>query len=153
MKKKCRQNKLNKYRQAIFVVVYAKTKKGIEYLILKRKHHWRGWEFPKGGINFNEAKEHAARRETKEETGLIARRIKEFSYSGRYLYKKKFADRTGIKGQTFSLYAAEVKKGKVKIDRKEHAGYKWLSFEQAEKKVRFANQKKSLRIVNLWVGK
>jgi len=145
--------KRERYRHAIFVVVYAKTKSGIEYLILKRKHHWKGWEFPKGGINFNETKEHAVKRETKEETGLNPIRIRKFSYKGRYKYKKKFADRTGIVGQTFSLHAAEVKKGKMKIDKKEHAGYKWLDFEKAVKKVRFINQKKSLRIVNRWLIK
>lgn len=150
---KYRQHKMNKYRRAVFVVVYAKTKKGVEYLILKRKHHWKGWEFPKGGINFNETKEHSAKRETTEETGLIPRRIKQFDYSGKYKYKKKFADRTGIIGQTFSLYAAEVKKGKVKIDKKEHSGYKWMSFEQAVKKVRFPNQKNGLRTVNQSLSK
>jgi len=142
---------IERYRKAIFVVVYAKTKKGIEYLILKRKHHWKGWEFPKGGINFNEEKKDAAKRETKEETGLKALRIKKFNYSGKYFYKKKFADRTGIKGQTFSLFAAEVKKGKVRFDKKEHLGYEWLDFEEAVKKVRFNNQKKALRIVNKWL--
>ena len=142
---------MERYRKAIFVVVYAKTKRGIEYLILKRKHHWKGWEFPKGGLNLNETKNHAVRREAREETGLIARRIKQFHYSGRYRYKKKFADRTGIMGQTFSLYAAEVRKGKVKIDKKEHAGFEWLSFEKAVKRVRFPNQKKSLGIVNEWL--
>jgi len=141
------------YRKAVFVVVYARTKKGIEYVILKRRHHWRGWEFPKGGANFNETKKDAAKRETKEETGLKPLKVKKFNFSGRYLYKKKFADRTGIMGQTFSLYSVLVKKGKAKIDKKEHSGYKWMSFEEAVKKVRFNNQKKSLKIVDEWLRK
>ena len=137
-----------KYRLAVFVVTYAKEKGKIYYLILKRKHHWKGWEFPKGGINPREKKEETARREVKEETGLKPISIKKFNYSGKYLYKKKFGDRTGIIGQTFSLYAAEVKNGKVKIDKNEHLGYKWMNFEQAMRKVTFANQKKSLKMVN-----
>ena len=142
------------YRKGIFVVVYSTGKKGkIEYLILQRKHHWKGWEFPKGGIISNERKEDAAKREAKEETGLVPRKIKKFNFSGRYLYKKKFADRTGIIGQTFFLYAAEVKKGKVKIDKKEHSEYKWMSFEQGVKKIKHNNQKKSLRIVDRWLKK
>ena len=120
----------------------------IQYLVLKRKHHWKGWEFPKGGINLDEKMESAVRREVGEETGLTARKIRKFNFSGKYLYKKEFSDRTGIVGQTFSLYSAEVKKGKVKIDKKEHSEYNWLEFEKAIKKVRFNNQKKSLRIVN-----
>ena len=144
--------KQDKYRRAIFVVVYFIDKKGeIEYLILKRKHHWKGWEFPKGGVDFNETKEETARREIKEETGLKILNIRKFNFSGKYKYKKEFGDRTGIIGQTFSLYAAEIKKGKVKIDKKEHSEYKWLKFEQAVKKVRFSNQKKSLRIVDEWL--
>jgi bis(5'-nucleosidyl)-tetraphosphatase len=145
--------KEGKYRQAIFVVVYARTKDGIEYVVLKRKHHWKGWEFPKGGINPKEKMKHAVRREAREETGLRALSIKKFNYSGRYLYKKKFGDRTGIIGQTFSLYAAEVKKGKIKFDRHEHAGYEWLNFEQAVKRVTFNEQKKSLRMVNNYLLK
>ena len=86
-----------------------------------------------------------------EETGLKPLKLKKFNYAGKYLYKKKLADRKGLIGQTFSLYAAEVQNGKVKIDKKEHCGYKWFDFEKAGKKVRFANQKKSLRIVNNWL--
>jgi len=141
------------YRKGIFVAVYCTGKKGIEYIILRRKHHWKGWEFPKGGINPNETQERAARREIREETGLVPRKIKKFNFSGRYLYKKKFADRTGIIGQTFFLYAAEVKKGRVKIDKKEHSEYKWMSFEQGVKKIKHNNQKKSLRIVDRWLKK
>jgi len=144
---------MNKYRRAVFVVVYAKDKDKIYYLILKRRHHWRGWEFPKGGIDINENKEYAARREAMEETGLKPIKLKKFNYSGKYLYKKKFADRRGLIGQTFSLYAAEVKNGKVKIDKKEHCGYKWFDFDVAVRKIKFNNQKKSLRIVNEWLSK
>jgi 8-oxo-dGTP pyrophosphatase MutT (NUDIX family) len=145
--------KEGKYRKGIFVVTYARDKGKIFYLILKRKHHWSGWEFPKGGIEFNETKEHAAKREVKEETGLVPLGIRKFNYSGKYLYKKKFADRTGLIGQTFSLYAVKVKNGKVKIDRKEHAGYKWFEFDTALKKIKYNNQKKCLKIVNSWLKK
>jgi len=45
-----------KYRKAVFVLLYSKTKKWIEYLLLKRKLHWKGWEFPKGKIEPGEKK-------------------------------------------------------------------------------------------------
>lgn len=140
-----------RYRHAVFVVVYARTKKGIEYVILKRKHHWRGWEFPKGGMKPLERKRHAVKREIREESGLKPLKIKKFNFSGKYKYQREYPDRPGIIGQTFSLYAAEVRKGKVKIDKEEHAGFKWMGFEDAVSKVRFNNQKKSLRIVNKWL--
>ena len=142
-----------KYRKAVFIVGYSKNnKKGeVEYILLKRKLHWKGWEFPKGKIESGEDKIQTAKRELKEETGHKALKIKKFNFSGKYLYKNPLKDRPGLVGQTFSLFAAEVKKGKVKIDKREHSGHKWLSFLEAEKKLKWPNQKKSLRIVNDWL--
>jgi 8-oxo-dGTP pyrophosphatase MutT (NUDIX family) len=141
-----------KYRKAIFIVTYARTKKGIEYLILKRKLHWKGWEFPKGGIKFFETKRGAVKRELKEETGLNALKVKKFNNSGTYRYNKKFPDRKGFIGQNFQLYATEVKKSKVVFGR-EHSDYKWVGFKEALKKLRWPNQRKSLKIVNTLLKK
>lgn len=140
-----------KYRQAVFALPYAKTKGGIEYILLKRRLHWVGWEFTKGGIEKGEAREQTARRELKEETGRKAIKIKRFNFSGKYRYNKKFPTRPGMIGQTFILFAAEVKKGTVKISRKEHSAYKWVSYPQAMKMLKFSDQRKSLRIVNSWL--
>jgi len=140
-----------KYRKAVFVVTYSfKDSKPI-YLLLKRNLHWKGWEFPKGGVDLFESKKKAVMREVKEETGLKPLKINKHNKSGRYLYKKKFLDRTGIAGQTFSLYSAEVKKSKVKVDKREHIDSQWLSFNQATKKLTYPNQRKCLRIVNNWL--
>ena len=143
----------SKYRKAIFIVVYAEEKGKIYYLLLKRKLHWKGWEFPKGAIKNKESKKDAARRELKEETGCSVLRIKKFNFSGKYDYNKIFPDRPGIRGQTFSLYACQVKKGKVRFDKKEHRGHRWVNFSRALKMLKFPNQKKSLRIVNKWLNK
>ena len=146
----------SKWRKSVFILVYSKTKKGIEYLILKRKLHWKGWEFPKGMIENRENKIRAAGRELKEETGLklVDGNIRKFNYSGKYRYPKMFPDRPGFIGQTFSLYAAEVKKGRISLDPREHSGHKWASFKQALKMLKFPNQKKSLKMVNDWlIGK
>lgn len=140
-----------KYRKAVFIVAYAKQKNKIYYLILKRKLHWKGWEFPKGGLKPSESKEKAVKREIKEETGLKVLKIKRFNVSGKYRYKEKYDDRKGIIGQTFSLYAAEIKKGKIKLDKIEHSSYKWVKFEKAMKKLTWANQKRCLKIVDNWL--
>lgn len=142
-----------KYRNAIFIVTYAKQKDKIYYLILKRKLHWKGWEFPKGGINFLETKKSAIKREIKEETGLEVLNVKKFKISGKYKYDKIYSDRPGVMGQKFSLYAVEIKKGKIKIDRLEHSDYKWLEFGKAIKKLTWANQKKCIAIVHGWLNK
>lgn len=140
-----------KYRKSLFIVVYSKTKKGIEYLLLKRKLHWRGWEFPKGGKRIYETKKRTVKRELKEETGLKAIRIKKFNISGKFRYDKEYSDRKGFIGQNYSLYSAEVKKSvrkKIKIDKREHSNYKWLGFEEAINKLKWENQKKCLKIVD-----
>ena len=142
-----------KYRKSVFVVVYTKTGQGIRYLLLKRKLHWRGWEFPKGGIELSETRKSAVKRELLEETGLSPLKIRKFGFSGKYKYKKKLLDRSGLKGQRFYLYSAEVKMGKVKLDKKEHNGFAWVDFPRAFKMIKWPNQKKSLKIVNSWLNK
>lgn len=138
----------SKYRKAIFIVTYCLDSGKIKYLILKRKLHWKGWEFPKGKIEKGESKEKAARCEAREETGLKIIKIKKFNVSGKYLYSKKLPDRPGLIGQTYSLYAVEVKKGKVSLDKVEHSGYKWLAFKEAFKKLSWKNQRECLKIVD-----
>jgi len=142
-----------KYRKAVFIVTYAKVKEKVYYLILKRKLHWKGWEFPKGGIKFFEIKKQTIKREIKEETGLNSIKIKKFNISGRYKYDKKYPNRKGFIGQSFSLYSVEVKKEQVKIDRYEHSDYKWIEFEEAMKKLKWPNQKKCLNVVNNYLLK
>lgn len=145
----------DKFRHAIFGVAYSKNSDGkIEYILLKRKKHWRGWEFPKGKIEKFELKRRAARREVEEETGLKVLKIKRFREKGKYFYRKKLKDRPEKKGQTYHLFALEVKKGngKLKLDKIEHSGYKWASFEEAYKKLSWPNQKKCLKIVNDWLN-
>jgi 8-oxo-dGTP pyrophosphatase MutT (NUDIX family) len=158
VEKRGKQKQKGKYRKAVFCVGYAKTKKGIRYLLLKRKLHWRGWEFPKGKIEWYEVfkKGKTALREFKEETGLEPKRktLKKQVYWGKYLYKKPLKDRPGKIGQTFSLYSVEVPYSKkIKLDKKEHAGFKWVSFKQALKLLTWKNQKDSLKIVDNWLKK
>lgn len=143
----------DKYRHGIFIVGYSKTKEGIKYLILKRKLHWKGWEFPKGGLKKGENISKALKRELKEETGLKPKLIKKFNIHGKYKYDKKYPDRPGINGQSYSLFAAEIKFGKIKLDRIEHSDYKWLDFKKTYKKLTWTNQKRCLKIVNDWLKK
>jgi len=140
-----------RYRKSVFIVVYAKTNVEVRYLLLQRRLHWRGWEFPKGGIEKNEIEKNAAKREVFEETGLKPLSLKRFNFSGSYRYKKNLSDRFGFDGQEFYLYSAQVKQGKVKIDKREHIGFKWTGFFKAYKMLKFPNQKKSLKIVNDWL--
>lgn len=145
------KNKEKKFRAGVFGVTYYLDHNTPHYLLLKRKLHWKGWEFPKGGVEKFETKRHALKRELREETGLDLIKTKKHDYSGRYFYAKVFPDRPGFIGQTFSLYSAEVREGKVKFDKNEHAGYKWVSYKDALKLLKYPDQKKALEIVNQWV--
>lgn len=137
----------NKWRRGVFMVVYRKNKDKIEFLIQKRKLHWKGYEFPKGGIEKCEDEEETVRREVLEETGLKILKLTNHKLSGKYLYEKRLEDRPHIIGQTWKLYSAEVGLGKVKIDKNEHYGYEWLLYKDAKKKLTWDNQKKCLDVV------
>jgi len=142
--------KRGEYRKAIFCIVYAKDKEKIEYLLFKRKLHWKGWEFCKGGCESGENLKTCVAREVKEESGLKSIKIKKYSKKGKYLYSNKLEDRPGIIGQTYTLFSCEVNKGKVKLDKKsqEHSDYKWVSFDKALKILTWPNQRACLRVVN-----
>ena len=137
------------FRPAVFIPLYYldENKKPI-YLLLKRKLHWKGWEFPKGKIETGESKYQTAEREGWEESGHKIIKLKRFNVIGKYLYHKPLKDRPEYKGQSYSLFSGEVKKGAVKLEFIEHSAYLWLPFEKAIKKLTWPNQKKCLRIVN-----
>ena len=136
-----------KYRKAVFVLPYAITNGKEEYLILKRKLHWKGWEFPKGGVELFETKKMAVKREIMEETGLKINKIVNHKVYGKYDYKKVLPDRP-YKGQSYQLYSVELSDGIVKVDQKEHSSYLWLPYEKALKRITWNNQKQCLKIVN-----
>ena len=139
-----------KYRKAIFIVAYSIVKEKPKYLIFKRKLHWKGWEIVKGGKEKFELDKTTAKREIKEETGLRLIKLKKFKEKGQYKYKKILKDRPGIIGQTYKLFSAELKKGKISKKKlnPEHLDYEWMDFDEALKKLTWGNQKKCLKIVN-----
>ena len=146
-----------RYRKAIFVVTYAIDKGEVYYLILKRKLHWKGWEFPKGGLEGVKERiftKRAVKREIIEETGLIPIEIKKHNFSGKFKYNKIFKDRPGLIGQTYQLYSAKVKKKKPNLKKNsdgEHSGFSWVDYKTAIKKLTWLNQKKCLKLVNTWL--
>ncbi len=141
------------YRKAVFIVTYLTKGNKILYLILKRKLHWKGWEFPKGGMKNRENLIQAVKRELMEETGQKPVKITKFNISGKYNYDKLYRDRQGIIGQTFSLFSAELKNKKIRLDKLEHSAYKWLEYKKAFKLLTWLNQKECLKKVDEYLNK
>jgi 8-oxo-dGTP pyrophosphatase MutT (NUDIX family) len=145
-------NKKQQYRKGVFVVVYRiNSAEKPEYLLLKRKLHWKGWEFPKGGVEKKETLFAAAKRECFEECGLKPLKIKKYNISGKYNYHKFLVDRPNFIGQTYSLFSAQVDNvsdKEIRVDKREHSGFKWIFYEKAITRLSWPNQKKCLRIVN-----
>ncbi len=139
---------MQSYRKAVFIVTYRKEGNKILYLVLKRKLHWKGWEFPKGGIEGRENLKRTAARELFEETKLKPLIITNHKSSGKFIYDTSTQKERVFYGQTFKLFSVKVNSSKVRYDRKEHAGYKWLEFKPALKLLTWKNQRKCLRIVN-----
>jgi len=139
-----------KYRKAIFIIVYSVVKNKPQYLLLKRKLHWKGWEFPKGGIERFELLRSTLKRELKEETGITEFKIKKkIKINESYKYNKNYPERKGFIGQRYKqLFLVEVKKQKIKVDNLEHEDYKWVDFDKAIKMLTWENQKKLLKIAN-----
>jgi len=135
------------YRKAIFIVAYRIIDNNIKYLILKRRLHWKGWEFPKGGVEFLETKKRAVKREVLEETGLASIKITNHKMRGKYNYKKIIPNRS-YQGQSYQLYSVKLKDGIVRVDHREHSSYLWLPYEKAIKKLTWGNQKECLKLVN-----
>ena len=137
------------YRSGIFLVIYKKERgRRVQYLLLQRKLHWKGWEFTKGGIEKGESELEAIKRELKEECGLKLISFQEYKKKGRYVYDKKTARGRGKQGQTYKLFSARVKPGKVKIDKLEHSGYRWVGFKRAMELLTWENQRGCLRVVD-----
>lgn len=141
------------YRKAVFVVTYRKEKNKLMYLVLKRKLHWTGWEFPKGGIEKGETRILTIVRELKEETGLSPANIINHHVHGKYKFPKFLKDRPFHIGHAYSLFSAEVKSKKVKIDNYEHSGYKWLNYKEAVKILNWPDQKQCLKIVDNYLNR
>ncbi len=137
-----------RFRKAVFIVTYRKEKNKIFFLLLKRKLHWKGWEFPKGGAKPFDSLLNAVKREAEEETGQFPIKIKSYNINGKYKYNKELPERPKYIGQAFKLFSVQIKNKKIKLDKLEHSAYKWLDFEKAYSKLKWPNQRICLNIVN-----
>ncbi len=133
-------------------VVFKKNAAGkIEYLLLERPE--KTWCFPKGLVEEGEKLEEAARREVQEETGLKKfsfldgfRETVKYFFKVKYDYQIKRGLKIGegvLKFVTHFLAEADEKE-EVKISF-EHSDFVWLSFEEAQKRLKTDNDRQVLK--------
>lgn len=119
-------------------------------LVLQRTDHPDSWQFPQGGINKNEAREHAAYRELEEETGLSRATVSVAQTVGRWLVYEipaetrwKFQRSKHGLGQVqwwflMSHPSAQPQINLPKSDKKHQAefcDFEWVSFDEAVRRV------------------
>jgi uracil-DNA glycosylase len=139
---------MGKYRRYVFSAVFIRGDHP-RFLILHRTKNWSGWELPKGGLKDNEKELPGLRREIFEETG--SRKFKVIART-RHLIKYKFPKGFVKDGHIFHgargyLFLVEIMTDKVKVDRREHDSYRWVSKEDAKRMLTHKNQKNALEYV------
>ena len=122
---------------------------GEKFLLLHRKLNWKGWEYPKGGIEEGESHEEAIKRELWEETGLekyeLIGKISEFEFVDRARNKK---------GHTHNYLLRVPSTAVVKLNNEhvldkevviEHDDFKWCLPKEAIKLLTHKDMKISLK--------
>lgn len=114
------------------------------YLLLHypgMRHSKSYWDLPKGHLEKGETEEETAKREVKEETGLIDIKIVPgFKEVIKYFFK--WEEKNVLKFVTFFLI--KTKEKEVKIS-KEHIDFAWLQFKEALDRLAFKNAKETLK--------
>jgi len=135
-----------RYRKGVGAVIFARTPKGLEFLVFHRIKNWRGWELAKGGLLEGEPQLKGLKREIREETGIKKYKIYKGTCSIKYKWPRAYIkDHQKFNGANHKFYLVEVKKCKIKIDCKEHDKCRWVSKTEALKLLTHDNHKRLFR--------
>lgn len=129
---------MNADERSAGVVVYRIEDGEPVYLIL---HYLEGhWDFPKGHIEPGEDVERAARRELREETGIIEVRIVlGFSDSVFYKYRREGV----LRSKSVEYLLGETTTKEVTIS-DEHKGFGWYKPYNAKRRITYTNSRRVL---------
>ena len=103
-------------------------------------HEW--WEFPKGVKEKKETDYQTLIREIMEETGL--KKLAVLGYCGEITYFFRSVDSHQTVKKTVKYYLVEAKNSNVKISW-EHIAFRWATYEEAKKLLKFKNHKELLK--------
>lgn len=136
-----------KHRKYVAAIIFIKTKSGLRFLLLKRKQNWKGWEYVKGGLLPGESPSAGLKREIFEETGQRKFKVhKKLPFKIKYKWPKTYLkDEKRWRGAIQQVYVVELFNKRIKLDSKEHSGYRWANAKTALKLLTFKEPKAALR--------
>jgi len=131
-----------KNEQSAGIVFFRKIENRIEFLLL---HYPSGhWDLVKGHIESNETAKEAAKRESKEETGITDIKLID-GFEEEIEYYFRYNNQDIHKKVTFFL--SETKQDRITLS-DEHLDFIWLNFENATKKITFDTAKQIVKKAN-----
>lgn len=136
-----------KYEYSAGLVTYFNENGQILYLLL---HYTAGhWDFPKGIIEEGETPVEAALRELKEEAGITAELDTHFQQPISYLFKD---GKSELVSKKVLFFVGKTEEKKIILS-DEHVDYKWLSYDEAQKQLTYANAKRILTMAHQYIIK
>jgi 8-oxo-dGTP pyrophosphatase MutT (NUDIX family) len=130
-------------RRGVAAVVFLRKGDKTKYLLLKRKKNWKGWEWLKGGRKPLESESACLRREIREEIGVREFSAKKTKYFSSFKYAQEYLkDHRKFDSAKHRVYAVEVFSDKIKVDKIEHSGFKWVNRKEALRILTWPDQKR-----------
>jgi dATP pyrophosphohydrolase len=130
--------------------IFRKSKKGIEFLLLKRSPETiypEIWQMVTGKMNMGEPAYKAALREIKEETGLIPEKLWVAPNVN------SFYDHIDDTISFLPVFAGKVSPDSKVVISEEHSEFRWASPANTKKLLAWPGQKKSIDIINEYFTK